>query len=108
MAWTQGPPTPTPGTAVSDRFRLPKPRLPRGASFAEDVAAGLRASTRSGCPRSICTIPLDRRSSMRSCICRSDYLSNAETEILLESGREIVRLLDAPDRLSRVRKRQRS
>lgn len=86
----------TPGTAVADRFQLIEvPAALAAASFADDVAAGLRAS-----PRRLPSKYLYDRvgSALFDAIMQLPeyYLSNAETEILRESGWEIVRVLDEP------------
>jgi L-histidine N-alpha-methyltransferase len=84
------------GTAESDPFRLIEvAKAPGGATFAQDVAAGLRA------PRK--TLPskylYDRvGSALFEAITALPeyYLTGAETEILREYGWQIVRLLDEP------------
>ncbi|MEO6836043.1 MAG: L-histidine N(alpha)-methyltransferase [Candidatus Tumulicola sp.] len=84
------------GTAVSDRFELIEVSRARGAaSFAEDVAVGLRAT-----PKRLSSKYLYDRvgSALFDAITHLPqyYLTNAETEILRESGWEIVRVLDEP------------
>ncbi len=84
------------GTAVSDRFQLVEvPRANGAASFAEDVAAGLRAS-----PKRLPSKYLYDRigSALFDAIMHLPeyYLSNAETDVLRECGWEIVRVLDEP------------
>jgi dimethylhistidine N-methyltransferase len=86
----------TPGTAVADRFQLIEvPAALGAASFADDVGAGLRAS-----PKRLSSKYLYDRvgSALFDAIMQLPeyYLSNAETEILRESGWEIVRVLDEP------------
>jgi len=86
----------SPGTAVADRFQLIQvPRASGAASFADDVAAGLRAS-----PKALSSKYLyDRVGSAlfdAIMLLPEYYLSNAETEILRECGWEIVRVLDEP------------
>jgi L-histidine N-alpha-methyltransferase len=84
------------GTAVSDRFQLIEvPRASGAATFAQDVAGGLRAS-----PKQLPSKYLYDRvgSALFDAITHLPeyYLSNAETEILRECGWEIVRVLDEP------------
>jgi len=86
----------SPDTAVADRFQLIE--VPRGngvASFADDVRAGLGAPSK----RLPSKYLYDRvGSALFDAIMHLPeyYLSNAETEILRESGWEIVRVLDEP------------
>lgn len=84
------------GTAVPDRFELIEVPHARGAAtFAQDVAAGLRAV-----PKQLSSKYLYDRvgSALFDAITHLPeyYLTSAETEILRESGWEIVRVLDAP------------
>lgn len=84
------------GTAVPDRFELIEvPRRSGAASFADDVADGLRAR-----PKRLSSKYLYDRvgSALFEAITHLPeyYLTNAETEILRESGWEIVRVLDEP------------
>lgn len=84
------------GTAVSDRFELVEiPRRNGAATFGDDVAAGLRAN-----PKRLSSKYLYDRvgSALFEAITHLPeyYLTNAETEILRESGWEIVRVLDEP------------
>jgi L-histidine Nalpha-methyltransferase len=84
------------GTAVPDRFELIEvPRARGAASFAQDVAGGLRAF-----PKRLSSKYLYDRvgSALFDAITHLPeyYLSSAETEILREWGWEIVRVLDAP------------
>ena len=86
----------SPGTAVADRFQLIEVPAANGVpSFADDVAAGLRAS-----PKRLPSKYLYDRvgSALFDAIMHLPeyYLSNAETEILREWGWEIVRVLDEP------------
>ena len=91
-----GGPMQSPDTAVADRFQLVE--VPRGkgvASFADDVAAGL-GGRRKRLPSKYL---YDRvGSALFDAIMHLPqyYLSNAETEILRESGWQIVRVLDEP------------
>ena len=86
----------SPDTAVADRFQLVE--VPRGkgvASFADDVAAGL-GGRRKRLPSKYL---YDRvGSALFDAIMHLPqyYLSSAETEILRESGWQIVRVLDEP------------
>ncbi len=86
----------SPDTAVADRFQLIE--VPRGsgvASFADDVRAGLSAPSKHLPSKYL----YDRvGSALFDAIMHLPeyYLSNAETEILRESGWEIVRVLDEP------------
>ncbi|HEY1656651.1 MAG TPA: L-histidine N(alpha)-methyltransferase [Candidatus Tumulicola sp.] len=84
------------GTAVSDRFELIEvPRARGAATFGDDVAAGLRAT-----PKRLSSKYLYDRvgSALFDAITHLPqyYLTTAETEILRESGWEIVRVLDEP------------
>jgi L-histidine N-alpha-methyltransferase len=84
------------GTTVADRFELIEvPRVQGAPSFAQDVAAGL-----TGTPKHLSSKYLYDRvgSVLFDAITHLPeyYLSRAETEILRESGWEIVRVLDAP------------
>jgi dimethylhistidine N-methyltransferase len=84
------------GTAVADRFELIEvPRVQGAPSFAQDVAAGLRAT-----PKRLSSKYLydDVGSVLFDAITYLPeyYLTRAETEILREWGWEIVRVLDAP------------
>lgn len=84
------------GTAVSDRFELIEVPHARGAaSFAQDVSRGLRAV-----PKRLSSKYLYDQvgSALFDAITHLPeyYLTNAETEILRESGWEIVRVLDEP------------
>lgn len=83
-------------TAVSDRFELIEvPHRQGAATFADDVAAGLRAT-----PKRLSSKYLYDRvgSALFEAITHLPeyYLTAAETEILRESGWEIVRVLDEP------------
>ena len=84
------------GTAVSDRFELIEvPRRRGAATFGDDVTAGLSAS-----PKRLSSKYLYDRvgSALFDAITHLPeyYLTSAETEILRESGWEIVRVLDEP------------
>jgi L-histidine N-alpha-methyltransferase len=84
------------GTAESDRFALIEiAKAPGGASFAQDVATGLRRT-----PKSLSSKYLYDRvgSALFEAITALPeyYLTGAETEILREYGWQIVRLLDEP------------
>ncbi|HTX58226.1 MAG TPA: L-histidine N(alpha)-methyltransferase [Verrucomicrobiae bacterium] len=85
-----------PATHVSDRFDLVEvPRSHAAPSFAEEVAAGLRASPKRLSPKFL----YDRvGSALFDAITYLPeyYLTRAETEILRDWGWEIVRVLDAP------------
>jgi L-histidine Nalpha-methyltransferase len=84
------------GTAVGDRFELIEvPRAYGAATFGDDVAAGLGAETK----RLSSKYLYDRvGSALFDAITHLPeyYLTGAETEILRESGWEIVRVLDEP------------
>lgn len=84
------------GTAVADRFELiVVPQSSGGASFAQDVAEGLRSK-----PKHLPSKYFydDVGSALFDAITRLPeyYLTRAETGILREWGWQIVRLLDAP------------
>ena len=86
----------SPDTAVADRFQLVEVPSAHGvASFAQDVAAGLSAR-----PKRLSSKYLYDRvgSALFDAIMHLPeyYLSDAETEILRESGWQIVRVLDEP------------
>jgi L-histidine Nalpha-methyltransferase len=84
------------GTAVADRFELiVVPQSRGGASFAQDVAEGLRSQPK----RLPSKYFYDNvGSALFDAITQLPeyYLTRAETEILREWGWQIVRLLDAP------------
>lgn len=86
----------TPDTAVADRFELVEVAHAKGVpTFADDVAAGLRATPKRLSSKylydSVGSALFDAITHLTEY-----YLTNAETEILRESGWEIVRLLDEP------------
>ena len=82
-------------TAVSDRFELIEVPRSQGATFAQDVAAGLSAT-----PKRISSKYLyDEVGSAlfdTITVLPEYYLTRAETEILREWGWQMVRVLDAP------------